>query len=665
MNTAPAGSGTKRRRSLLLMVAGLLAAALVAAGWFAVSRERPDGPGGAEVSTGVPSIFPVPQHARLGNGAPVPITGHVYVVAPAGTDQASTAAVRDLVAASGGTAEVVTALPSPQEGSSAIHLGTESAVGPVLKALQVDGDSSVRDALGRAEGYSIATGQSDGIPTAVLAGRDDDGVFHAVQTLRQVLKDGAVAPVQVSDWPLMETRGVIEGFYGTPWSHEARLDVIEFAGSQKMNTYIYSPKDDPLLRDKWRELYSDRELSELRELIDAAAANHVRFSYALSPGIDVCYSREADLEDAVAKLESLYSLGVRSFVIPLDDIATKVQCAEDLREFGAGQVNLAKAQASFVNDVNAKFISGKAGVLPLETVPTFYNGSGSTPYKKELGRALNPEIVVQWTGEDVVSHRITTKSAETAGDTYGSPGKPRSLVIWDNYPVTDFSQDHLFLAPVIGRDADLHRSIKGIVTNPMIQPYLSLPAIFNYADLSWNGPAYKPGPSMDAALSLLAGPDPEVRAAVRAFVDLNQDWQDDELTPSAPELRRDVDQFWSEYDAGKSPSAALRNRAGLLQKLPTLLPRMAEPGFAQDGTAWIAAASEYGRGVEEAITMLEAAKREDTQAATAARSAVEGALKTAGAKTQPTLELGVVTPVLGNDELAAFIERALQRVPAA
>jgi hyaluronoglucosaminidase len=593
------------------------------------------------------------------------MTGYVYVVAPAGTDQASTAAVQDLVAGAGGTAEVVTALSSPRDGSAAIHLGTESVMVPALKALQVDGDSSVRDALGRAEGYSIATGQSDGIPTAVLAGRDNDGVFHAVQTLRQLLKDGSVAPVLVSDWPLMATRGVIEGFYGTPWSHQARLDVIEFAGAQKMNTYIYSPKDDPLLRDKWRELYTDQELEELQELIDAAAANHVRFSYALSPGIDVCYSREADLEDAVAKLESLYSLGVRSFVIPLDDIATKVQCAEDLREFGAGQVNLAKAQASFVNDVNAKLISGKAGVLPLETVPTFYNGSGTTPYKAELGRALNPGIVVQWTGEDVVSHRITGKSAETAGQSYGTPGDPRSIVIWDNYPVNDFSQDHLFLAPVIGREADLHRSVQGIVTNPMIQPYLSLPAIFNYADLSWNGPAYQPATSMDAALSLLSGPEPEVRDAVRAFVDLNQDWQDDELTPSAPELRRDIDRFWAEYDAGKSPSGDLKARAGLLRKLPELLPRMAEPGFAQDGTAWIAAAAEYGRGVEEAVTMLEAAKRGDTQAATAARRDVEAALKTAGAKTQPTLELGVVTPVLGNSELAAFLERALQRVPAA
>ncbi|MEV7607477.1 beta-N-acetylglucosaminidase domain-containing protein [Paenarthrobacter sp. NPDC089322] len=663
MNKAPVGFGTKRKWPLLLLAAaGVLAAALVVTGWF-VSRGGNGDPDPGK--GGVSQIFPTPQHARAGSGGPVPLNGLVYIVASPGTDQASIADAQDLVASAGGRTEMVAALDNPAAGSAALYLGTagDSTVDTVLKDIGKDHAEQNLEALGRAEGYAIATGQSSGIPMAVLAGRDADGLFHAVQTLRQLLKDGAVAAVSVSDWPLMETRGVIEGFYGTPWSHQARLDVIEFAGRQKMNTYIYSPKDDPLLRDKWRELYSDQELAELQELIDTAAANHVRFSYALSPGIDICYSREADLEDALAKLESLYSLGVRSFVIPLDDIATKVQCADDVREFGSGQANLAKAQASFLNDVNDRFISTKEGIQPLETVPTFYNGSASNPYKRELGEALNPEIVVQWTGEEVVSHRITQDSAATASRTYGKPGSERDIVIWDNYPVNDFSQDHLFMAPVIGRDAGLHQAVRGIVTNPMIEPYLSLPAIFNYADLAWNGPAYDPGKSMDAALQQIAGPDPEVLAAVKAFVDLNQDWQDDPLTPSAPALRNDINRFWADYDAGKSPSGGLKARAELLQRLPELLPRVAVPGFAADATHWSTAAAEYGRGVEEALVMLEAAKRGDTAVVAEARRNVQSSLTAASAKTQPTLELGVVTPVLGDSELKTFLEQALQKTP--
>lgn len=644
----------------MLSVAGLLVAAVIA-GWFITTRDMPGGQGRSRED--LPAIHPVPQHATSTAGKPVPLNGRVYVVAAPGTDQPALDALLDLIAAAGGTAEVVTALEEPTGGSSAVYLGTDADSSPAVSALRGLGPETAEDtqALDHAEGYVVSTGTVEGIPTAVLVGRDGDGAFHSVQTLRQLIKDGAIPPLHVSDWPLMETRGVIEGFYGTPWSHQARLDVIGFAGRQKMNTYIYSPKDDPLLRDKWRELYSAQELTELEELIEAAEASHLRFTYALSPGIDVCYSRESDLDDAVTKLESLYRLGVRSFVIPLDDIATKVQCKEDVEEFGSGQANLAKAQATFLNALKERFTAGKQDLRPLETVPTFYTGSGSNAYKKQLGQLLDPAIVVQWTGEDVVSHRITREAAQAARRSYGSEDQGRPIVIWDNYPVNDFSQDHLFMAPMIGRDADLYQAVQGMVTNPMIEPYLSLPAIFNYADFSWNGPAYRPQESMDAVLAQLAGPDVQVQAAVQAFVDLNQDWQDDELTPSAPRLRRDIQGFWSDYDAGKAPSGDLLRRAELLQNLPVLLPRMAEPGFAADAEHWAGAAAEYARGVEDAIAMLEAARHGDLETVAGSRRKVESALTAAGARTQPTLALGVVTPVLGDSELKTFLEEALRR----
>jgi hyaluronoglucosaminidase len=58
----------------------------------------------------------------------------------------------------------------------------------------------------------------------------------------------------------------------------------------KANTYIYAPKDDPYHRDKWREPYPADKLAELRDLVDRARANHVRFTFALSLGTSVCYS---------------------------------------------------------------------------------------------------------------------------------------------------------------------------------------------------------------------------------------------------------------------------------------------------------------------------------------------------------------------------------------
>ena len=59
--------------------------------------------------------------------------------------------------------------------------------------------------------------------------------------------------LDVADGPAFAIRGVIEGFYGTPWSDEQRLDMIDFLAAHRFNTFLYAPKDDPFLRDRWRE----------------------------------------------------------------------------------------------------------------------------------------------------------------------------------------------------------------------------------------------------------------------------------------------------------------------------------------------------------------------------------------------------------------------------
>ena len=43
-------------------------------------------------------------------------------------------------------------------------------------------------------------------------------------------------------------RGVIEGFYGPPYSHEERLRLLDELGGCGMNRYVYAPKHDPLHR---------------------------------------------------------------------------------------------------------------------------------------------------------------------------------------------------------------------------------------------------------------------------------------------------------------------------------------------------------------------------------------------------------------------------------
>ena len=78
--------------------------------------------------------------------------------------------------------------------------------------------------------------------------------------------------------------GVIEGFYGPPWSHEERLTVLDWMAAFGLNTYFYAPKDD-LKQRLWREAYAESELHLLRDLIEACRQRGIQFVFALQPRV--------------------------------------------------------------------------------------------------------------------------------------------------------------------------------------------------------------------------------------------------------------------------------------------------------------------------------------------------------------------------------------------
>src|SRR5581483_8498579 len=87
----------------------------------------------------------------------------------------------------------------------------------------------------------------------------------------------------------LAVRGVIEGFYGPPWSHAERLDLIRFCGAHGFTTWVHAPKDDPYHRRRWREGDPEAELAQLAELVAACEQAGVELAYALAPGLDVDY----------------------------------------------------------------------------------------------------------------------------------------------------------------------------------------------------------------------------------------------------------------------------------------------------------------------------------------------------------------------------------------
>ena len=47
--------------------------------------------------------------------------------------------------------------------------------------------------------------------------------------------------------------GIVEGFYGRQWSAQARLDYADYLVEQGLNSYLYCPKGDALLRKQWQQ----------------------------------------------------------------------------------------------------------------------------------------------------------------------------------------------------------------------------------------------------------------------------------------------------------------------------------------------------------------------------------------------------------------------------
>jgi len=184
----------------------------------------------------------------------------------------------------------------------------------------------------------------------------------------------------LSDFPSFPVRGIVEGFYGRPWSHQDRLEVLRFEGQQAMNVYYYAPKDDPYHRTLWQEPYPPQEMSRLSELAETARRNFVDFCFAISPGLSMRYSSDEDFSVLVRKLDSVARLGVSCIALFLDDVPPELQDPQDQSRFKT----LAQAHAYVVNKLYEHLKSRWPDARLTFTPTTYTNEWGSRDYIKEL-----------------------------------------------------------------------------------------------------------------------------------------------------------------------------------------------------------------------------------------------------------------------------------------
>jgi hyaluronoglucosaminidase len=288
-------------------------------------------------------------------------------------------------------------------------------------------------------------------------------------------------------------RGLIEGFYGPPWSHEERLDLIAFCADEGLDTWVHAPKDDPYHRERWRDPYPEAQLEQLGELAAAARRVGVEFAYAIAPGLSMCFSRGSELDALVAKCEQVRGVGVETFQLLWDDIEHTFHCDEDERRYGDEE----RPSAAAHSDVSNRFLRAFPQKGPLVVCPTGYANTENTPYRRVMARLLDPSIAVYWTGPEVVSQSITLEELEVAVARFGD----HDVLVWDNYPVNDFDRERLFLGPLRGRDPRLFdgRCI-GLIANAMEQAVPSKLAVATVADYLRDPHGYDPVRSFERAL---------------------------------------------------------------------------------------------------------------------------------------------------------------------
>lgn len=281
----------------------------------------------------------------------------------------------------------------------------------------------------------------------------------------------------------------------------------------------------------WRAEYTAAEKEQIRRLTARGRDLGVDVCLSFNPGIwskpPLLYSSDEDYEIALNKIRTMHALGVRWFALCLDDINRGLQPA-DQEKFG----NLQDAQTYFVN----RLWRGMSELSPrpkLIFCPSAYltaDMQQHLDYVEAIGKGIDPEVMMFWTGPQCCSSSITAEDARLV-----AKWLRRKPFVWDNYPVNDMFPWRPLLSPLKNRSADLGDVVSGYIANPMKQWYASTIPLTSTAAYLNDPEHYDP----DAVIEkLIRGYPIDQQRAVRLLIDLygNSFWGEQGFPPK-PDMR--------------------------------------------------------------------------------------------------------------------------------
>jgi hypothetical protein len=322
---------------------------------------------------------------------------------------------------------------------------------------------------------------------------------------------------------LIPQLGVIEGYYGTPWSWPERVEAVEFLQPYGYSFFIYAPKFDSFLRERWSEEHPCAERDDLAQFSVRCRKLGVRFGVGLSPLNIFRAFGTSEKEKLKRKIAVLDAIGIDDLALLFDDMRGDMD-------------GLAERQVAI-----SHFVAEQTKATRLIVCPTYYTDDvvldrffGQRPenYLEDFGRLLDSRIEVFWTGEEVCAKQIDRAHLNRVSEQLH-----RRPFLWDNYPVNDGPRmsQHLHLRAFTGRSHRIADSVSAHAINPALQPVLSRIPALSLADCYKSKGKYTYGTAFTKAAKKVLGE--QLAASVQGDLILLQDAGLDRLGERAHKLR--------------------------------------------------------------------------------------------------------------------------------
>lgn len=466
------------------------------------------------------TIYPIPQQQEV-SSLKTSFTSAVSVIAEKEIDKYTRERVKQVLHEKG---LKVNFTEKPVSGQSVIYLGINGSDEVAdRKASKVKIKRDVFN-LDKYDKHIVSLTSYRGKAQLVILGENTDAVFYGLATLEQMLDCGTqnLSCVTFYDYADVQTRGIIEGYYGVPYSMEVTADLFRFMARYKLNTYMYGAKSDPYHSRYWDKPYPTKlndtqkrfglmTQDMMKYLCNVANECKVNFIWSIHPGASFTDPKSEDVLDRImSKLEKMYDLGVRQFGVFVDDVG--VPSNPVILKQGAER--LTQLQNMIDKKWNTPDAKREDMVKPLQYVPQLYAYSWVKPEQaRAFWESLRPvpeKVNIYTTGKNVWSVP-NSKDISVLKEYLG-----KDLSWWWNYPCNDVDVTKIFVADTytnfkdethIDSDMKLEKDLllNTIVINPMQQGELSKIALFSVGDYTWNMSEFDNMESWKASVQAVIG----------------------------------------------------------------------------------------------------------------------------------------------------------------